>query len=256
MIPFAKKFITASACALVATVCIAAPTTARAEESKPTANASVAFMSQYLWRGWAYSRDSLVIQPSITVSRSGFGLNLWGNLDSKQYNAGGNESSNFNETDLTLSYDTSRGKLGYGGGYIYYGLDDAKDSQELYATVSLDMPLAPSLTVYKEITGIQGWYANLGVSQSVPLIGDVSLDLSASAGYYDDQINYSELHDGLIGASISLPIAKNASLTPSISYSFPLSSKARERLQNDNQGVINDRKSDFLFGGLSLELSF
>ncbi len=251
----AKKIVLASACALIGASTLLTPTATRAE-SAPSADASVAFMSQYIWRGWAYSKDSLVIQPSMTVSTGGFGLNLWGNLDTEQYDASGDETSNFNETDLTISYDGSAGKIGYGAGYIYYGLDGAKDSQELYATVSLDVPLAPSLTVYKEITGVQGWYANLGISHSVPLAGDISLDLSASAGYYDDEADYSEFHDGLIGASVTLPIAKNVSLTPSLSYSFPLSGKAGDRLEADNEGVISDREDSFVFGGLSLELSF
>ncbi len=239
------------------TAAIAAGATgALAEESKPSADASVAFMSQYIWRGWAYSRDSLVIQPSMTVSASGFGLNLWGNLDTEQYATSGDETSNFNETDLTISYDGSAGKIGYGAGYIYYGLDNANDSQEVYVSVSLDVPLAPALTVYKEITGVQGWYASLGVSHSVPLARDISLDLSASAGYYDDEADYNEWHDGLVSASLTLPVAENVTITPSLSYSFPLSGKAGDRLEADNESVINDREDSFLFGGLSLELGF
>lgn len=252
---YTKKFLTLSACALITSLTLA-PSIARAEESAPTADASVAFMSQYIWRGWAYSKDSMVIQPSMTVSQSGFAMNLWGNLDTEQYSAGGNETSNFNETDLTLSYDGSTGKISYGAGYIYYGLDGANDSQEVYASISLDLPLAPSLKIYKEITGVQGWYANLGVSHSVALAGDIALDLSASAGYYDNEIDYNALHDGLVGASISLPIAKNITLTPSVSYSFPLSSKASDKLEADNEATIGDREDSFIFGGLSLGISF
>jgi hypothetical protein len=225
-------------------------------ESRPSADADVAFMSRYVWRGWAASRDSLVIQPSMTVSAGGLGLNLWGNLDTEQYAASGDETNNFTETDLTISYDGSYGKTGYGAGYIYYGLDGANDSQEVYVSVSFDVPLSPSRTVYKETTGIQGWYASLGVSHSVALAKDISLDLSASAGYYDDQDGYHAWHDGLIGASLTLPVAENVTLTPSLSYSFPLSGKARNRLESDNLAVIGDEKADFVFGGLTLGFGF
>ncbi len=57
-----------------------------AEEEKPTADLSVALLSQYVWRGYQLSRDSLVIQPSMTVGYKGFGVNLWGNLDTDNDN--------------------------------------------------------------------------------------------------------------------------------------------------------------------------
>ena len=37
-------------------------------EDRPTLSADVAFLSQYVWRGYGYSKDSLVIQPSVTPS--------------------------------------------------------------------------------------------------------------------------------------------------------------------------------------------
>jgi len=46
------------------------------EEERPTLTADVAFMSQYIWRGYELSKDSLVIQPSVTAAYKGFSLNL------------------------------------------------------------------------------------------------------------------------------------------------------------------------------------
>ena len=37
------------------------------DTDRPTASADVAFMSQYIWRGYGLSKDSLVIQPSVTA---------------------------------------------------------------------------------------------------------------------------------------------------------------------------------------------
>jgi hypothetical protein len=55
----------------------------RAEEGEaPAASADLSVLSNYVWRGYVLSDDSLVIQPSVTVGYKGFGLNLWGNLDS------------------------------------------------------------------------------------------------------------------------------------------------------------------------------
>ncbi len=224
-----------------------------AEEEKPSADLTVAAYSQYIWRGFAFSDDSVVIQPSMTVGYKGFGVNLWGNLDSDPV-AGGGES--WNETDLTLSYDGSMGMVGYSLGYIYYGLDGMDDSQELYAGLSLDTLLAPTLTVYKEITGLGGWYATLGVSHSFPISEKVGLDLGATVSYYDDENDYDEFHSGLLSAA--LPIAVNDFITvaPELYYSFPLTSDSEDYLEAANLGLIGQDDAAFVYGGVSVSFSF
>lgn len=225
---------------------------AMAEEAKPTADLSVAFLSQYVWRGWAFSDSSMVIQPSLTTSYKGFGVNLWGNLDTDEASAGETPGkSNFNETDLTLSYDNSYGKIGYGGGYIYYGLV-GPDSQELYVNLSYDTLLSPTITVYKEITAIKGWYVNLGISHSFPMTDKIGLDLGANVGYYDDEHDYSEFHDGTLSASVSIPINEYISISPQLSWSFPLSSKAKDSIK----AISWDHDSNHVYGGVSCSMSF
>ncbi len=217
-----------------------------AEEEGPSGGADVALLSQYIWRGYALSDSSLVIQPSISAGYKGFGLNLWGNLDTDYYDTG----KDFNETDLTLSYDKSFGMVGLGVGYIYYGLE-GEDSQELYASVSLDTVLAPTLTVYRDYDTFDSWYVLLGVSHSFGLTEKVSLDLGGSISYYSyDDRDYSELHDGLISASIAIPIGKHGNLTPSLAYSFPLSSKAEDELRD-----LNGDDSYFV-GGITFSVAF
>lgn len=244
--------------ALLGTACsLLLATTALAEEAKPKADLTTGFYSQYIWRGFAYSRDSLVIQPSMTVSHRGVAVNLWGNLDTNQYAADpADETSNFNETDLTLSYSGSAGKLGYSGGYIFYALDGIKDSQEVYATVSVDTLLAPNLTVYKEITGYQGWYAKAAVGHTLEVAKDIKLALGASVGYLDNEVDYDELHDGVLSASLAIPVAEYLTVSPQIYYSFPLSSKAKDFLKAANSGVIDKAKADFVYGGLAVNMAF
>lgn len=223
-------------------------------EDKPEADLTVGVYSQYIWRGFAFSKDSVVIQPSMTVSYKGFGVNLWGNLDTEQFDASGaDETNNFNETDFTLSYDGSAGKIGYGVGYIYYGLDGVDDSQELYALVSVDTLLSPTFTIYKEITGIQGWYANFGISHSFKLTEKVGLDLGASAGYLDDEADYNEFHDGVLSAALSIPVGEYITIAPELKYSFALSSKAEEAIKAIS---ISDEDDSFVYGGVSASLSF
>jgi hypothetical protein len=45
----------------------AAEIPAEVDEDRPELSADVGFLSQYIWRGYGLSKDSLVIQPSITA---------------------------------------------------------------------------------------------------------------------------------------------------------------------------------------------
>jgi hypothetical protein len=82
--------------------------------------------SQYIWRGYELSRNSVVIQPSATIGYKGFSANVWGNLDTRPYYAGSisvkSYSSALTETDITLAYNKTMGLFNLGAGYIYYRL--------------------------------------------------------------------------------------------------------------------------------------
>lgn len=97
---------------------------AETEEEAPAADLTVGLYSKYVWRGYELSKGSMVIQPSMTVGYKGFGFNLWGNLDTDQNEKlYGDTGSNWNETDMTISYDGAYKIVGYSAGYIYYALD-------------------------------------------------------------------------------------------------------------------------------------
>ena len=110
---------------------------AEEEAEKPSGSMSVSMLSKYVWRGYELSKDSIVIQPSITASYMGFGINLWGNLDTDQdADLFGEDGANWNETDLTLSYGGTAGMVSYSAGYIYYGLEGIDDTQEIYGSLA------------------------------------------------------------------------------------------------------------------------
>lgn len=232
------------------------------EEAAPTASADIAFMSQYIWRGYELSKDSLVIQPSVTVGYMGFSLNLWGNIDTDVYGDDRSEAQ-WNETDLTFGYERTVGPVNLGAGYIYYALDALDDSQELYASAGLDIFLSPTLTVYREIAHVPAWYLKLGISHSFELPRDITLDLGASAGYYfsdDDDFSeagnpnekYRSLHDGLVSVGFTIPLGKTFSCVPMVAYSFPLSSEADDLLTDASYSD----DSDFFFGGVTFSMAF
>jgi len=234
------------------------------DEDRPTASADVAFLSQYIWRGYGITKDSLVIQPSVTAGYKGFSLNLWGNLDTHDSTS---KDTRWNETDMTFSYAHSFGMLGVEGGFIYYAIDQDVDWKEFYLSLGLDTLLAPTVTVYREISKRQGWYVNLGISHSFELPRDITLDLAGYVSYYgsdnDTMVEYnsdmstngkrfSGLHDGLVSVGLTIPFWKYFTVTPSIAYAFPLSHQA----DNEMQYWSVDNKADHVFGGVTLSVAF
>jgi uncharacterized protein (TIGR02001 family) len=224
---------------------------AMAEETVPSAEASVAFLSKYVWRGFELSDDSLVIQPSLTGSYKGFSANLWANLDTDYYAV---ETNKWNETDFTLSYDGAYEKLGYGVGWIYYALDSTDDTQEFYGTLSYDVLLSPSISFYYDTDSFAGaYYIDLGVSHTFMIAEKYGLDLGASFGYLDDGEDYSEFHNGLLSASMSFPIGKYMAITPEIYWSFALSSEAQDYISDAS---VSGNDDNFIYGGISASFSF
>ncbi|MBI5556637.1 MAG: hypothetical protein HY885_03290 [Deltaproteobacteria bacterium] len=264
-----KSILNIGGMALTAILCSGiAASSVRAEEDKPTANLSVAALSKYVWRGYEYSKDSIVLQPSMTVAYKGFSMNLWGNLDTDHHETFATsdaDSSSWTETDLTLSYTLNTSLVDYGLGYIYYALDGFDDTQEVYVSATLKTLLSPSLTIYRDYDFYPGWYISAGVSHSLPITDTLSLALGAKVGYYDidDEATladpndhhdaYSGFHDGSLSASMTFPVTDFLSVTPSIAYSFPLDSDAEDVIEALS---ANGKDSDFVYGGVTLSMSF
>ncbi len=236
------------------------------EEPKPYFSGAVAGLSQYIFRGYELSKDSVVIQPALTVGYRGFEASLWGNLDTNdKYTKA--DKANWNETDLTLSYTHDFGPVKVGGGYIYYALEGVDDSQELFLKITGNFLLSPTLAVYQEIAGYPGTYLNLGITHSFNLTKEITLDLGASLGYqisntdkivkYDSDLQptadkYNALHDGNFMVGLTIPFGKYFSVKPVLYYSVPLSDDAKNRIR----GTSLSDKNDFFYGGLFLTASF
>lgn len=247
--------------------------TAAAEEAKPTADLTVSALSQYVWRGFAYTKDSVVLQPSMTVGYQGFALNLWGNLDTDRWEGTDVGSDNWTETDLTMSYSWTMGPASLSAGYIYYALDpfvSTSDTQEVFLSATLNTLLSPTLKVYRDFDHFAGWYATLGVSHALPIKDDISLTLGAQVSYLaadeassyadpdDASDEYNDFHDGLLSASVKIPVNQYVSITPQLYYSFPLSSDAKDLLKATNAGAagIGRNDADFVYGGVAVSLAF
>ncbi len=274
----------------------AAEAVKQAEAERPTGDFTIAALNRYVWRGYELSRNSLVVQPAATIGYRGFSANIWGNLDTKPYLSGTgdtSDSSAWNETDLTLWYTKNLGLYSLGFGYIYYALaslnrdaPDRADFQEIFVTASLNTLLSPALTVYKEISHYRSWYFLLGVSHTFEFNKRVSLKMAASASYllstYADAAlfdagagyggyprfdgsaratddKFSNFHDGNVTVSLPVRATGNITITPTVSYVFPLSGDAKHEMKGSGlKGVSSpdDRDSSFLCGGVAMSFSF
>jgi hypothetical protein len=228
------------------------------------ANLNTSFYSKYVWRGLELSKDSLVIFPSATIGFRGFSFNVWTDLDTHFDNPAPGKDKEFKlqETDITLSYTNTFKplKLNYNVGWIYYDTDGfhgdtPTKNQELFGTLTLDVLLKPTLSVYNEIETGQAWYASFGVSHGFKVYKDWSLDVGGSISYIynksSEDIN--ALHDGNVWSGLTIPLTPYASITPKIQYSFPLSAAARDRIEANS---FNGNDNNFVYGGVILDLKF
>ncbi len=254
-----------------------------AEEAKPTGDFTTAVLNQYIWRGYELSRHSIVIQPSMTVGYRGFSVNLWGNLDTKPYSpANASYASAWNETDFVLAYAKTMGLFTIGGSYAYYSLaslnkdaQDRPDAQELSATVSLNTLLTPTLSVYKEIDHYRNWYVLLGLSHVFELNPTVSLKLAGTASYllstdadtypkFDGSSQptsekFRNFHDGTVSASMPIKATSFITVTPMVSYIFPLSRDAKDEMKAfgmKGSATPAERDSSFIVGGVTVSFTF
>jgi hypothetical protein len=228
------------------------------------ADLNVSFYSQYIWRGYELSKDSLVIFPQLTVGYKGFAVTTWVDLDTR-FKGSPDKNFKLQETDVIATYSNSFKKLNYTLGWILYDyqplsgnpdgtITDTKN-QELFVTLGLDTILKPTLSIYQEIELGRAWYFQLGVAHSFPVYKDWSLDLAATASYMHNQSTGSKIsafHDGNISAGLKIPLDKYLSIKPNIQWSFPLSSAAADRIKASS---FTGHNNTFVYGGIILDLA-
>jgi hypothetical protein len=217
------------------------------EAAETSASASVDVMSSYMWRGFQLHEDA-AIQPSVGITYGSFGINLW-----SDYNTETKEAA---ETDLTLNYTFSMDKLSFDAGYIYFGLDNATDTQEVYLSIAYDTVLSPALTIYYDFDEGKGSFIEASIGHDIAVGSDMTLSLGASASYNADSAyaigGYDELHNANLSAALSIPVNNEISITPMIAYSTDLSDEAEAAIK----ALSADNESEFFYGGVNFALSF
>lgn len=232
-----------------------------ATETKTAGYASVDVLSNYVWRGQKLS-NSWVVQPSVGITYGSFGANLWANYDSDQAEATSSDTGHgeFTETDLTLNYSFSLNKFNFVAGYIYYALEEANDTQELYLSAGYDTLFKPTLTLYYDFDEGNGAFIVASIGHSFEVLKDIALNLGASVsyninnkvmGFNEDGKDFSNFYNADISSSLSIPIGKAITITPKVAYSFPLSDDAKEAIKK----ISDDGDKDIFYGGVNVTVS-
>jgi len=223
---------------------------------------SADFFGKYVWRGQNLN-DSTVFQPGIGVTYGGLTGSIWGNLDMTAEN---DNRYDFTEYDYAIDYSSSVPGIDgvdFSIGAIYYRFPSVKPSSttEVYWGFSFDLPLSPSLTVYHDVDEADGTYVTAGIGHSFEKVFELSselpvgMDVGASVGWGDSGYNdyywgvdNSKMNDLTLSVSFPMEVA-GWTVAPSVHYVTLLSSDIRS-------SDTYDKKSDYLFAGISLSKSF
>lgn len=244
-------------------------------------------LTQYVFRGVAYSRSSMVFQPSFTGSYKGIALNVWGNLDTSEKNPLGLRKINsryftFNEADITISYSREVYKnFTLTAGFIYYILSNNTsryDSQEIYAGFGYKLPWFEfGFAAYREVGHFPGTFLQWYVSRSFDLpFGGASIDLWASwgaelsndqaafpipdeiTGGYQNEF-YQSLHAGHVMVTVNFPVGQYVKISPKIMYWYALGGQATSVIGGrgeTNPGLSWDKSQNHVLGGVNVSVNF
>ncbi len=220
----------------------------------------VTYSSMYVWRGLALTSES-VLWPSVSVGYKGFTAAIWGNYETMNSN---DHAGDFTEVDYTLDYTRAISIVSLSAGVIHYRFPSTgfDHTTEAYVGVGLDVPLSPTVTVYKDLRLSHGVYASFGVSQAFEDLfkptknSSVGLDLAATVGFCSGRNN--ELYYGtsremgsgwsdlLLSIGIPISIGDRWTVRPFLSHSLLLDRQIRKAQSNE----------DHTFGGVSVTMAF
>ena len=266
----------------------AKPEEAKAEapaEDRPTASLGVDILSQYIWRGFALSRNSAVFQPSLTGSYKGFSVNVWGNFDAGESNPflTGGRGAKWNETDFTIGYSrelyagTAIKSVSANLGVIYYALDSAfnpqGDSFEIYYGLAADVNwFKLAVTANQEVFHYPGWWLTLGISRvfELPFKIQDNSNLTLEVGhnflflFSRDQVAYPNLNSddpgeafsgplaGQLYATLNVPVHKYVSISPKIGFWYAAGGNATPLLR----GASWDQQQNHVYGGVNVTFAY
>lgn len=225
---------------------------------------TLGFESRYVFRGVQFAETS--VQPAVELSYGGFYGGAWFNLpigdDDLVVTPGGEE------LDLYAGYSAELGDgWSYDVGATYYTFPDlasgffdifeedgdglGANTVEIFAGLSLDAPLSPSLYVYRDFM-FDTFTIEGGVSHSVPLAEKTSFDFGGSIGYVIDDDAGGDYIYGAANTDVSYALSDDASVAAGVRYGG--SDIAGGSFIDDS--IAGTTKSSGFWWGLSISSSF
>ena len=249
-----KKFSVVLAAMVLAATVIATPALAAIEV---TGDAYIGSFSKYVWRGFDLSGGLPVVQVGADLSAKGFTLSYWTNIQAKNddidndgvIDLNGGEG---NETDITLNYAIPVGEIAtVNVGNIYYTFDGLEDTNELYVGATLNTLLSPTFKVYYDwddnndnaVDNENSLFYTASISHSLPVGDMVTLGASALVSYNDENpsvdVTYHDWHNYELGAKADIKVMDQLTITPSITFSSPISDDAKLAIDSQLYGGVN-----------------
>jgi uncharacterized protein (TIGR02001 family) len=243
-----KKFTVMLAALVLAVACLA-PVTAMAFEAE--GDVYLGFYDKYLWRGFDLSGSMPVSQGGVDVTMGAFTVSYWSNMQLKNDSGEGFDAGEITETDITLDYSRDINDLvSISLGNIFYALDGLEDTNELYLTTSLNVLLAPSVTVYYDWDKAKknGLFFALGIGHTFELMDKLSISPGLTVTYNDESDyavgNYKGWHNVESGFTVDYALTEDIALAASFQSSTGLCDDAKKAIDTET------------VAGLSATLSF
>lgn len=226
------------------------------QASDVSVSAEIGLYSAYVWRGQVLN-DNMVVQPSVTLAKGPFSLNIWGN-----WNASENAANDTGEIDYTAAYtlvDTDDVTMDVG--MIFYTFpgsgNGASYTEEVFASATFNNILfTPVATVYYDVDQADGFYGNLAISQGVEISDALTAEIGGSVGYgsknYNEYYFGNNTHNGAVN-DYNVYVSAEYALTEKLALGALLQYSALDSGVDDSG---NYEANDLVWGGISLSYTF
>ena len=242
-----KKYYLAAS---IAVLSVLAPISAQAGDV--SISTTIDYTTDYVFRGVSLADSA--IQPGVEMAMGNFTAGAW-------FSTGVGDTSIFagDEVDLYASYSfalSDKVSADIGGTYYHYpqggGLfstnGGGSGTYEVFASVGFDTMLAPSASVYYDLT-LEALTLEGGIGHSVPMSDKTSFDLGLTAGLVDgDGFSYEYGQ-----ASASLGYAFTDAVSAYVGANYALSSDGS---LNYKKILAGAGKDNLLFFGTGISAGF
>ena len=219
-----KKMVTVGIVAIMAALFAATPALA----FEGSADAYIGVYNDYVFRGINFTsinadgeESDFVVQGGTDVSFGNFTVSTWFNAS---------EDMDVDEIDFVLDYSFDvNDMVSMSVGNVFYNVDGAADTNEIYVGAGLATILEPSLTFYYDYDEYAGfWVVDASIGHSIDLSDKVSASVGALARYADDGEDYNCLHNYELSAGVDFALIEGITLSGSALFSDAASDEAED----------------------------